>query len=117
MKMLWEISILILIYKLGAYITQYLHLPVPPVLTGMALLFLLLTLGIMKPEHLECSSQFFSRHMILFFIPIIVGIMQYGDILKQGGWHLMFTVVVSTVFVLISTAYITLIFRKRREIK
>lgn len=117
MKLLWEIGILIFIYKLGDYLTLYLHLPVPPVLTGMVLLLLLLTTGMIKPDHLERSSQFFSRHMILFFIPVIVGIMQYGDILKQGGWNLIFTVVVSTIFVLVSTAYITLIFRKRREIK
>lgn len=117
MKLIVEILVLSAIYKFSAWITSLLHLPVPSILVGMALLLFLLTTGLVKPNQLERSSQFLSRHMVLFFIPIIVGIVQYWEVMKQGGLLLLFTIVVSTVFVIISTAFFAILFKKRREIQ
>jgi holin-like protein len=117
MKLLFEIIFLCILYELSVVFSHLLPLPVPPVLIGMGMLLLLLVTNVLKPEQLQCSSQFFSRHMMLFFVPVIVGIVQYWGVLQQGGWHLMFTVVMSTVFVLISTALITMIGKKGGKIK
>ncbi|WP_047152952.1 CidA/LrgA family protein [Aneurinibacillus tyrosinisolvens] len=117
MKLLLEMIFLCILYQLSVLFSYLLPLPVPPVLIGMGVLLLLLVTKVIRPEHLQRSSQFFSRHMMLFFIPVIVGIVQYWGVLQQGGWHLMFTVVISTAFVLISTALITMMGKKRRELK
>jgi putative effector of murein hydrolase LrgA (UPF0299 family) len=41
----------------------------------MGLLFLLLATGVIRTRQLEKSSQFLSRHLVLFFIPIITGVL------------------------------------------
>lgn len=105
MNLAVEILILCLLYGLGLWITQLLSLPVPPVLTGMALLLGLLVTGVIKPERLEKASRFFYRHMMLFLVPSIVGVMKYWGILKQEGWELFFIIVAGTTFVIMATAW------------
>jgi holin-like protein len=113
MKILLEIFFLCLLYQLSVELSYFLPGSIPPSLIGMALVLSLLTLGILRPQHLQQSSRLLNRHMMLFFIPVIVGIIQYWGVLKQGGWHLAFTLVISTAFVLICTALIPQIFKRR----
>ncbi|MDF2960452.1 MAG: rane protein [Paenibacillus sp.] len=112
MKLLAELSFLCMLYGFSAGLTQWLSLPVPPVLTGMLLFLLLLMSGLIKTEQFERSTRFFSKHFVLFFIPAVVGIMQYWGILQQGGWQLMFIIAASTVTVLISTAVSAMLFHR-----
>lgn len=115
MKLIIEILVLCAIYQFSVWMTSVLHLPVPSIMIGMALLLFMLTTGVIKPNQLEQSSRFLSRHMVLFFIPIIVGIVQYWEVIKQGGWLLLFTIAISTIFVILSTAFFAILFKKRRE--
>ncbi|MCM3569241.1 CidA/LrgA family protein [Neobacillus mesonae] len=117
MRTLLEFFFLWLLYELSVHISYLLPFSIPPALIGMGILLLLFMTGILHPNSLQRSSQLINRHTFLFFIPIIVGIMQYWKVLLHGGWYLMVTIVFSTVFVLIFTGMISVIFRKSREIK
>ncbi len=112
MKLLFEILILSALYQASILITSLLDLPIPPVLVGMGLLFFLLVSGIIRPKQMDRSSQFFSKHLFFFFIPVVVGILPYWEVMKEGGWYLLITLIISTTVVLLSTAFITLLFKK-----
>lgn len=112
MKLLFEILILSVLYQVSVLITTLLEMPIPPVLIGMGLLFLLLVTGVIRPKHMDRSSQFFSRHLFFFFIPVVVGILPYWEVMKQGGWYLVITVIISTTVVLLSTAFVTMLFKE-----
>lgn len=51
------------------------------VISLVLLLFLLLT-GAVKENSIRCSADFFTENMGLFFIPAVVGTLEYLDILK-----------------------------------
>lgn len=115
MKILSEILFLCILYLLAVGFSRLIPFSIPPALIGMGLLFLLLATGVIRTRQLEKSSQFLSRHMVLFFIPIMAGVLQYWGILKQGGWYLLLTIVLSTAFVIIFTAFITTICKRRER--
>jgi holin-like protein len=76
------------------------------------MLLLLLITGVIKQEHLETAARFFYRHMMLFLVPSVVGILKYWGILWQEGWELFFIIVVSTTFVLVTTAWGAMMFKR-----
>jgi len=105
MRLLVEILFLSLLYGAVVLLHQLVALPFPPVLSGMLLMLLLLRTGILQPQRWELASRFFSRHMMLFLIPLLVGIMNYWRELSAGGWRLLVIIVASTASVLIGTAW------------
>ncbi|MBO8162559.1 MAG: CidA/LrgA family protein [Brevibacillus sp.] len=113
MKLLFEILLLCTLYGVAVLFHQVVPLPFPPVLTGMALMLLLLLTGVVKPENWEQSTRFFSRHLVLFLVPVVVGLMNYWREIAQGGWKLLVIIVSSTAVVLIGTAWSAMIFKQR----
>lgn len=105
MRLTLEVIIISLIYEAGVFITSFLELSIPPAFTGMGILFLLFSLGIIKPTFFEKLYPFFNRHIILFLLPIIVGLINYGSLLRNDGIEISVIIVISTASVLIGTAW------------
>jgi putative effector of murein hydrolase len=105
MKTLFEIVLLSILYELSVLMSGLLPIPLPPVLIGMGLLLLLLKMNVIRIEQMENASTFFTRHMMFFFIPVIAGIMQYWNVIHQGGWDLLLTIVISTACVLYNCSH------------
>jgi holin-like protein len=114
-KMIAEVFFLYLLFQAGSLLANAFSLPVPPALIGMGLLFFILVTGRFKPTYLERSSSFFIRHLILLLLPAIVGVVQYKSVLEQEGWKLVLIIVCSTVVVLVSTAWMTRLFKKKED--
>lgn len=81
--------------------------PMPPALIGMILLYLLLTLKIVKLEQVEGVSNFFVQIISLIFIPSGVALVTKLDVLKAEGIQIIIVVVVSTLMLLLFTAGIS----------
>jgi holin-like protein len=73
-------------FGLGTLANRWLHVPMPGNLLGMLLLTVCLCLGWVKLETVERTGSFLLKHMMLFFVPIMVGVAQYLDVLKQDPW-------------------------------
>jgi len=58
---------------IGFDIKAVTHIPLPANVIGMVLLFIALRTGLVKMEWCEKASHFLLRHMMLFFIPSVVG--------------------------------------------
>lgn len=80
-----QLSILWMVYWLGNQIVQWAKIPIPGTVVGMILLFMLLSAGIIKLEHVQLATDFLLKHMLFFFIPIAVGLMNWGGLFWNNG--------------------------------
>lgn len=104
--------IILVAYFLGMVIQAFFNLPIPGTVIGLILLFLALSLGIVKTEMIEDICEVLISHMSFLFIPAGVGLMTSFDLLK--GKVLAFTIItiLSTFVVWIVTAYVVKLLRK-----
>jgi len=89
--------------------------PMPPALIGMILLYLLLTLKIVKLEQVEGVSNFFVQIISLIFIPSGVALVTKLDVLKAEGMQIILVVVASTLMLLLFTAGIAWVLVQIKE--
>lgn len=111
-----QLFILWLINELGSLIVQWLHLPIPGNVFGMILLFILLVTGVFKLEWVNEASSFLIKHLVFFFIPITVGMMNLGTIFLQNGLSLMIILIVSAVIGMVVTSGMAQLLGKKREV-
>ncbi|WP_176560253.1 CidA/LrgA family protein [Brevibacillus dissolubilis] len=74
--------ILLICYGVGVLL-QHAGVPLPGNLIGLMLLTLCLLRGWVTFAVMEQACQFLLRHMLFFFIPIIVGVAQYAGLLQE----------------------------------
>lgn len=87
---------LIALDRVAIVLTPHLPLPLPSNLVGMLLLALLLLTGLVRESWLGQAAVLFQRHLAFFFVPIAVGLMAYGSLLRQHGLMLLLVILVST---------------------
>jgi len=91
----WQIVFLWLVFRCGVLLVGLLHLSLPGNVAGMLLMFVLLATGIVKPARIEAGSGFLLKHFAFFFIPISVGLMSFGSLMRQSGLALLAILVTS----------------------
>lgn len=94
------------IYWIGNQISSMFNLPIPGNVIGLVLLFGLLCSGVVRSEHIELASNYLLKHLSFFFIPIAVGLMNWGGLFSQYALVLSLTVVISAVMTLLIVAFI-----------
>ena len=113
LKYLGQLGILWGIYAIGKWLTEALALPVPANVVGVVLLFALLCLGVVKLEYVAETADFLLRHLVFFFIPIAVGLMDWGGVFYQYGFVLLAAVAVSSALPLFAVGFMTLFLHRR----
>lgn len=79
---------------------------IPAGIWGLLLLFFALVSGILKKAWILPTARLFNRYMPICFLPICVGIMNYGDMLKTHFIDLVLANFLSTVLSLLLIAFI-----------
>ncbi|MCM3587366.1 CidA/LrgA family protein [Mesobacillus maritimus] len=102
-----QLFFLYLIYQGSSYIVSFLDLPIPASVFGMIVLYILLSNGIVKLHYIEVAASFLLKHLSLFFVPISVGLMDYGGLIQASGLQLLVMVAASTVIGLLVTGGLT----------
>lgn len=100
-------AILLLFHLLGLLLQHALSLPLPANVIGLILFTACLFLKIVKLEWVETSAQFLLRHMLLFFIPFVVGTMVYFPLIRQSFVPIAAGLVLSTLATLAVTGVLT----------
>lgn len=91
-------------WVLAIALREWVPLPIPVPLWGMALLFVLFLILGRVPGDIRLVGEFLLHHMPLFFVPAILGVLAYQGLLRLDGVVLLISVVVSTLIGLIVTA-------------
>ncbi|HLS24165.1 MAG TPA: CidA/LrgA family protein [Pseudogracilibacillus sp.] len=113
----FQIGILCIFFLIGTWIETALNLVIPGSVIGLVLLFLCLYFRIIPERFVREGAQWMTKHLILFFIPATVGIMNYFDLLLGKGFALVIITVVSSLIVLLISSYVTEKLTIRKESK
>lgn len=87
-------------------LVNWLHLPLPANIVGMLLLLALIMTRIMPLSWVRSGANWLLAEMLLFFIPAVVAVVNYSDLLRIEGWRICLVIAVSTLLVLASTALV-----------
>jgi holin-like protein len=93
--------ILLVFYGAGTLASKWLHIPLPGNLIGMLLLTLALCKGWIRMDWVEKASGFLIRHMLLFFVPIITGVITYLGMISQDPWPILLSLLAGPVLVMV----------------
>lgn len=105
LTVLSQLALIILVWAAADLIQTTFQLPIASGVLGLFLLLLLLQLKWIKLSMVEQGAQFLLRNLLLFFIPPVVGLIQYQELLWQRGGQLVFAITVSTICVMVSSVW------------
>ncbi|TXZ74856.1 CidA/LrgA family protein [Vibrio mimicus] len=120
-----QVAALSLIWFFSDWLVNQFHLPLPANLTGMLLLLFLVVIKVVNVEWFRRGASWLLAEMLLFFVPAVVAVVNYQDLMRQEGIKIGVVLVASTILVIASTAWIVdkmhrvelvLARRKRRQI-
>jgi len=83
-------------------------LPIPANVLGIVVLFSCLCLGVIKMEQVGRVADFLLRHLVFFFIPVAVGLMEWGDVFYKFGLILLAAIVISSIAPFLVVGFLTL---------
>ncbi len=81
----------------------------------MLLLFLALQTKLIKVQQIDAPARALTDNMGLFFIPAGVGLMAQLDTVMSNWWVILVAVIVSSVLVIASVAYVQDQMERRRK--
>ena len=96
---------LLAIYLLGCQLAVWLTLPIPGGVVGLGLLLATFTSGLIKPAALQLGAGVLMAEMLLFFIPALMSLLDYGGLLRNDGWRILLVIGLSTLAVMLVTAF------------
>ncbi|WP_253353292.1 CidA/LrgA family protein [Neisseria perflava] len=99
-----QLAIIGLVWWVSDVVCRTLHLPVSSGVLGLFVMLALLAGGVIKLGMVERGVKWVLGELVFFFIPIMVSVLQYKDLLLSDGWKLLLTIAVGTALVMISTA-------------
>ena len=92
-----QVGLLGAIFAVSNVVVTRLHLRVPGNIVGMLLLLALLSTGVVQERWVAAAAGLLTKHLAFFFIPIAVGLMDWGGLLWQVGHWLLLAIVVSSI--------------------
>ncbi|AUZ61180.1 Holin-like protein CidA [Pseudomonas sp. XWY-1] len=104
LRLLVELAVLCALFLLGGQIASWLGWPIPGGVMGLALLLILFASGVLKPAMLQLGAGWLMAEMLLFFIPALMSLLDYGALIREEGWRILLVIAVSTLMVMIVTA-------------
>ena len=97
---MYGIFLILLFYLLGCFVAALIGNFVPGSVIGMILLFCALSLKWGRPGHVKKVSMFLLDNMMLFFIPVGVGLITSYTLLSRYMLAIIVASLVSTVLVI-----------------
>jgi len=104
LRLLVELAILCSLFLLGGQLASWLGWPIPGGVMGLALLLILFASGVLKPAMLQLGAGWLMAEMLLFFIPALMSLLDYGSRIREEGWRILLVIAVSTLMVMVVTA-------------
>ena len=100
----WQVGVLIAAWWLADQAASALQLPFSGGVVGLALLVVLLLAGWVRPAAIELGANWLLANMLLFFIPLVVSVVQFTQLLKTQGLTLFLNIGLGFASVMLATA-------------
>ncbi|WP_336955512.1 CidA/LrgA family protein [Acinetobacter johnsonii] len=101
----YQIIIILAVWSCADVLQKLLNLPVASGVLGFFLLLFLLEMKWLKLAHVERGADLLLAELLLFFIPPVVGVIQYQDLLIASGWKVLLVILISTALVMMVSVY------------
>ena len=99
-----QVFLLIAAWLLADRVVAWLGLPFSGGVLGLLAMVALLLSGALRPAAVEQGADWLLSNMLLFFIPLVVSVVQVCGLLKAEGLRLLAALSLGFVAVLMSTA-------------
>ena len=104
-RLLTELVVLLAIYLLSTQLVAWLAWPIPGGVMGLGLLLATFATGLVKPAALQLGAGVLMAEMLLFFIPALMSLLDYGGLVRNEGWRILLVIGLSTLAVMLVTAF------------
>lgn len=101
------LAILLAFNFIGIWLQTSFHIPLPGNVIGLILFTIALFAKLVKLEWVETTANWFTGHMMLFFLPFVVGTMAFFPLIGRNWLSIGVGVMGSSVAVLLVTGFIT----------
>ena len=112
----YQIIIILAVWSCADVLQKLLNLPVASGVLGFFLLLFLLEMKWFKLAHVERGADLLLAELLLFFIPPVVGVIQYQDLLIASGWKILLVILISTALVMMVSVYSVWLLLKQPEL-
>ncbi len=103
-RTLIQVAALAVIFIAADWIARHALSGFPASVLGLALLLILLAAGIVPRGWLADGARWLLSEMLLFFIPAVIGVIQYPNLVREHGLAILAVIVGSTFCVMAATA-------------
>ena len=94
------------LFLISDQLVSLFHLPLPANIVGMLLLLAMIMLRILPVRWVQAGSRWLLAEMLLFFVPAVVAVVNYAQLLMIDGWRIFLVIALSTMMVLGATAWV-----------
>ncbi|HFK3784995.1 TPA: CidA/LrgA family protein [Klebsiella oxytoca] len=105
-----QVPVQVLIYAglfvCAGYFVNWLHLPLPANLVGMLMMLTLIVCRVIPLNWVRAGARWLLAEMLLFFVPAVVAVVNYAQLLMVEGWRIFLVIGLSTMMVLGATAWV-----------
>ena len=84
----YQISLIIAIWGFAYMLQKLLNLPIASGVLGFFILLILLQMQWLNLEKVSLGADILLGELLLFFIPPVVGVIQYQQLLLISGWKI-----------------------------
>lgn len=101
-----QVLLLSVIWFAADHGAKMLGLPISGGIFGLGILVVLLLTGVIKPAWVEGGAELILANMLLYFIPVVVSVVQYTDLFETEGLKLLVAIGLGFLSVLLVTAFV-----------
>ena len=101
-----QVMLYVGLFVFSQHLVSWLHLPLPANIVGMLLLLAMIMLRILPIGWVKAGSNWLLAEMLLFFIPAVVAVVNYSELLRVEGWRILLVITLSTLLVLAATSIV-----------
>jgi holin-like protein len=99
------------LFVFAEYLVSWLHLPLPANLVGMMLMLTLILCRVIPLNWVRAGARWLLAEMLLFFVPAVVAVVNYAQLLMVDGWRIFAVIALSTLMVLGSAWVVDKVYR------
>jgi holin-like protein len=105
-----QLLMIMAVWGFSYMVQKLLHLPIASGVLGFFILLFLLQMKWLRLEQIEQGADVLLAELLLFFIPPVVGVIQYQQLLLTSGWKILFVIMLSTAMVMMTSVVVVRFF-------